>query len=103
MTIWQAVLLGTVEGLTEFLPVSSTAHLMLTARLLDLEQSEFVKTFEIAIQPGAILAVMVLYGRTLLVDRRVMLRVVLAFLPTAVLGAKNTSPNTCSQASGWRR
>lgn len=86
MTIIHAIILGVVEGLTEFLPVSSTAHLMLSARLLQLEQTEFLKSFEIAIQPGAILAVVVLYWRRLLVEWAVMFRVAIAFVPTAVLG-----------------
>jgi undecaprenyl-diphosphatase len=84
--IAQAFLLGLVEGLTEFLPISSTGHLMLTSELLGLGHSEFLKSFEIAIQPGAILAVVVLYWRALLINRRVMLRLAVAFLPTVVVG-----------------
>lgn len=86
MSFFHAILLGIVEGLTEFLPVSSTAHLMLTAKLLGEEQTEFLKTFEIAIQPGAILAVVVLYWHRFLVERAVMVRILVAFVPTAVLG-----------------
>ncbi|MDD2689920.1 MAG: undecaprenyl-diphosphate phosphatase, partial [Candidatus Omnitrophica bacterium] len=66
MNILQAVILGIVEGITEFLPISSTGHLMLTARFLGITQTEFVKSFEIAIQSGAILAVVLLYYKTLL-------------------------------------
>ncbi len=83
---WNALLLGVVEGLTEFLPISSTAHLALTLKTLGQDSSKFWKSFEIAIQPGAILSVVVLYWRRLLVDWPVMLRVALAFLPTAVAG-----------------
>jgi undecaprenyl-diphosphatase len=87
MTYLDALILGIVEGLTEFLPISSTAHLMLTRRVLGIEPTDpFVKSFLVAIQPGAILAVVVLYGRTLLVNRHVLLRVAVAFVPTAVLG-----------------
>jgi undecaprenyl-diphosphatase len=82
----EAVLLGVIEGLTEFLPVSSTGHLLLSAEVLGIAQSDFVKSFEIAIQLGAILAVVVLYARTLLVDVEVLKRVAVAFVPTAVIG-----------------
>lgn len=83
--IIQSVLLGIIEGFTEFLPISSTAHLILASRLLGLSQSDFVKTFEIAIQSGAILAVLVLYWRKFL-DIRVLKRIFAAFVPTAVIG-----------------
>jgi undecaprenyl-diphosphatase len=86
MTYLDALILGLVEGLTEFLPISSTAHLMLSRRVLAVEQSEFWKTFLIAIQPGAILAVVLLYWRTLLVRWQVVVRVLVAFVPTAILG-----------------
>ena len=82
----QAAILGIVEGITEFLPISSTGHLILTTRLLGIAQTEFAKTFEIAIQLGAILSVVVLYWRRLFIDRDVFKKVVVAFLPTAVLG-----------------
>lgn len=75
-----------VEGITEFLPISSTGHLILTAQSLGLAQTDFLKTFEISIQLGAILSVVVLYWRQLLVDFRVLARVAAAFIPTAVLG-----------------
>jgi len=86
MDIFNAIIFGIIEGITEFLPVSSTGHLMLTARLLGFSQTEFMKTFEIAIQLGAILSVVVLYWRSLLVDFKVMQRLAVAFAPTAVLG-----------------
>lgn len=86
MTFLDAILLGFIEGVTEFLPISSTGHLILASRLLQIPQSEFTKSFEIAIQLGAILAVAALYGRSLLLDRAVLLRVCVAFVPTGVVG-----------------
>ncbi|MBI4458420.1 undecaprenyl-diphosphatase UppP [Candidatus Uhrbacteria bacterium] len=86
MSFFQAAFLGLVEGLTEFLPVSSTGHLILTSRLLAIPQTEFLKTFEIAIQLGAILAVLALYWRRFLRSPEALKRVIAAFLPTAVLG-----------------
>src|SRR5581483_4251869 len=70
---------------TEFLPISSTAHLILASRLLGLEQTEFQKSFEIAIQLGAILSVILLYWRKFL-NPQVLARVITAFIPTGVIG-----------------
>jgi undecaprenyl-diphosphatase len=65
--IWVALIIGIVEGLTEFLPVSSTGHMILTSSLLGVDESdEIIKTFEIVIQFGAILAVVVLYWKRIL-------------------------------------
>ena len=90
MNTFYAALFGLVEGLTEFLPVSSTAHLMLTTdilrRALGADPSKNHETFEIVIQLGAILAVVVLYWRALFVEWRVTLRVAIAFFPTGLLG-----------------
>lgn len=87
MDVVQAIIFGVVEGITEFLPISSTGHLMLTARYLGIAQTEFVKSFEITIQSGAILAVVVLYWKILLRGREVWGKLLAAFLPTAVIGA----------------
>ena len=86
MTEKDAVILGIVEGLTEFLPVSSTGHLILTAHILGLRHDEFLKSFEIAIQLGAILAVLILYANRLARDREVWKRIAVAFVPTATVG-----------------
>lgn len=86
MDILSAVLLGIVEGLTEFLPISSTGHLILTSHLLGLPETEFLKSFEIVIQLGAILAVVTLYWRKLLFDRRLIQRVIVALLPALGVG-----------------
>jgi len=85
MDIFQAIILGVVEGITEFLPISSTGHLILANKLLGLSQTEFAKTFEIAIQGGAILSVVALYWKTFL-NKEIIKRLIVAFLPTAVLG-----------------
>ncbi len=87
MTTIEAIILGVVEGLTEFLPISSTAHLIFTSRLLDLENTEFLKTFEISIQLGAILAVLFLYRQKILKGWEINKRLLVAFLPTALIGA----------------
>lgn len=86
MTFLSAIILGIVEGLTEFLPVSSTAHLILTSQLLRLPSTDFQKSFEVIIQFGAILAVLVLYGKSVFVDRKTFGRILAAFIPTAIVG-----------------
>jgi undecaprenyl-diphosphatase len=86
MTFVQALILGIVEGITEFLPISSTGHLILTSHLLGIPESNFVKTFEIVIQLGAILAALVLYWRLLLLDVRTLAKTILAFIPTGIAG-----------------
>lgn len=86
MNFFSAVILGIIEGISEFLPISSTAHLILTAHFLKLQQTDFLKSFEIAIQLGAIFSVVVLYGRRIVLDSKVSKRVMVAFIPTAILG-----------------
>jgi undecaprenyl-diphosphatase len=86
MNIIQAAVLGVIEGLTEFLPVSSTGHMIMASRLLGVGQTDFVKSFEIIIQLGAILAVAALYARTLLTRRNLILPLIVAFVPTGILG-----------------
>lgn len=85
MTLISAFILGVVEGVTEFLPISSTGHLILTSHLLGLG-GEFVKSFEIMIQLGAILAVVVLYGSSRFLSLPVLKRLVVAFIPTGIIG-----------------
>ena len=86
MDLFHAFVLGIVEGITEFLPISSTGHLILTGHALNLTQTEFVKTFNISIQLGAILAVLILYSKSLILNVRILTRVFAAFIPTAILG-----------------
>jgi undecaprenyl-diphosphatase len=85
MTIFDAIILGIVEGITEFLPISSTGHLILTNSLLGIAETDFVKTFEIAIQTGAIAAVLAMYWRKFL-DWKTFTKVMTGFIPTAIIG-----------------
>lgn len=85
MTALQAIILGIVEGLTEFLPVSSTAHLVLATNVLRLAETEFMKSFQIIIQFGAILSVVILYWDKFL-NWEVFKRLVVAFIPTGIIG-----------------
>lgn len=86
MNLIDTIILGIVEGLTEFLPVSSTGHMILASWLLKMENTEFLKTFEIAIQLGAILAVLAIYYKRLLVGLNIYFKLAAAFLPAAVIG-----------------
>jgi len=85
MDIFQALILGVIEGVTEFLPVSSTGHLILASELLHIPSSEFLKSFEIVIQFGAILSVVVLYWRELL-KVEILKRLAVGFIPTGIIG-----------------
>jgi undecaprenyl-diphosphatase len=95
MSTWQVILLGLIEGLTEFLPVSSTGHLLLAGHFLGFKSPG--KTFEVLIQLGAILAILSVYAGKLIGfagafpsdarTRRFVLAVLVAFLPAAVVGA----------------
>jgi undecaprenyl-diphosphatase len=86
MTILHAFLLSLIEGITEFLPISSTGHLILASNLLGISQTEFVKFFELFIQLGAILAVITLYGKRLFVDPLLLGKIFVSFVPTAIIG-----------------
>ncbi len=86
MDYFSAVIFSIVEGLSEFLPISSTGHLVLTAKLLNIPQTDFVKSFEIIIQLGAILAVVVLYWNKIWNIKKTWRPIVLAFIPTAIVG-----------------
>jgi len=86
MTILHAITLGIVEGLTEFLPVSSTAHLIIVSKFLKLPQTDFQKLFEVFIQSGAILAVVILYFRYILKNKHLINKLMISFFPTAVVG-----------------
>lgn len=86
MNIWQSIIMGIVEGFTEFLPISSTAHLILTSQILKIPSSEFLSTFNISIQLGAILAVVLLYFKKIINSKKIISRIVTAFIPTAIIG-----------------
>ena len=86
MSYFEAVVLAIVEGLTEFLPVSSTGHMIIASALLGIEVTPFTKTFTIAIQLGAILAVVALYYDRFLKDFSVYKLLVIGVLPALVFG-----------------
>lgn len=86
MTIWQSLIMGIIEGLTEFLPISSTAHLIITGALLKIPDPDFLKTFTISIQLGAILAVVILYWKKIWSAWSLIGKIVAAAIPTAIIG-----------------
>lgn len=86
MDIIQAIILSIVEGLTEFLPVSSTGHMILASTLMNINEDAFVKTFEISIQLGAIMSIVMLYAKRFLQGINIYIKLVIAFIPTAIMG-----------------
>src|SRR6185503_19800740 len=88
MTIVEAIVIAIVEGLTEFLPVFSTGHMIITSSLLGIHKEEFTKLFEVSIQFGAILAVVVLYGKKFFEFRRWQFyaKLIIGVIPALVLG-----------------
>lgn len=86
MSYWHAFLLAVIEGLTEFLPVSSTGHMIIVANLLGIGQLPFTDTFITSIQFGAILSVVVLYWRRFLQSFDFYLKLAAAFIPFGILG-----------------
>ncbi len=85
MDALQAIALGIIEGATEFLPISSTGHQILLAHLLHIPNTEFLKSFEIVIQLGAILAVFSLYAKRFF-ELKTLKKLMVAFIPTGVIG-----------------
>ena len=86
MTIIQSIIIAIIEGLTEFLPISSTGHMILASTIMKIQEDAFVKTFEISIQLGAILAIVLMYAKRFLQGIPIYLKLGFAFLPTAVIG-----------------
>ena len=86
MTILQAILIAIIEGLTEFLPVSSTGHMIIGSTLMGIAADDFVKLFTVAIQFGAILSVVVLYWRRFFETLTVYPLLVVGFIPAAIMG-----------------
>ena len=86
MTLWQAIILAIVEGITEFLPVSSTGHMIIASSILGIPADDFTKLFIVNIQFGAILSVVVLYWRRFLTSFDIYFKLLAAFIPTAIFG-----------------
>src|SRR6201996_5573035 len=86
MNIIQVIVLAIIEGLTEFLPVSSTGHMVIASSLMGIDKDEFVKLFEVVIQLGAILAVVVLYFKRFVRSVDFYVKLVIAVIPAVILG-----------------
>lgn len=86
MTYFQAIVLAIIEGLTEFLPVSSTGHMIIGTALMGMDPSPFVKLFTIFIQLGTILSVLVLYYRRFFKSLDFYYKLVVAAIPASILG-----------------
>ncbi len=86
MTIFEAIIIAIVEGITEFLPVSSTGHMIITQELLGMEINDFVKAFTVNIQFGAILSVIILYWKRFFQSLQFYYKLLVAFIPAAVIG-----------------
>ncbi|KAB2826734.1 MAG: undecaprenyl-diphosphate phosphatase [Bacteroidales bacterium] len=86
MSLFETIIIAIVEGLTEFLPVSSTGHMIITQSLLGMESSDFVKAFTVNIQFGAILSVVVLYWKRFFQSMKFYRNLLVAFLPAAFIG-----------------
>ncbi len=86
MNLFQTIIIAIVEGLTEYLPVSSTGHMIIAQKILGVESSDFVKAFTVNIQFGAILSVIVLYWKRFFQSVDFYLKLLIAILPALILG-----------------
>ncbi len=86
MTVIEAIILAIIEGITEFLPVSSTGHMIIGSALMGMKSTDFVKLYTVAIQLGAILSVLVLYWKRFFQTLDFYFKLFVAFIPAAVFG-----------------
>jgi len=86
MTYIQAIIIAIIQGITEFLPISSTGHMIIAESLMKLDNHEFAKLFTVNIQFGSILSVLVLYWRRFLQSFDFYLKLLIAFIPAAIIG-----------------
>ncbi len=87
MDIFQAIIIGIIEGFTEFLPISSTGHMIVASKFLGIEESALMKAYEVIIQFAAILAVMLIYREKITFKKiDLWMKLLLAFLPLAIVG-----------------
>ncbi len=86
MTLYEATILGIVEGVTEFLPVSSTAHIALASQMMGMPQNDFIYSFNIIIQIAPIFSVMFIYSHTLLQSLDIWKKLIASFIPTGAIG-----------------
>ena len=86
MNILQSIILAIVEGITEFLPISSTGHMIIASSILGIAENEFVKSYTVIIQFGAILSVLVLYWKRFFKSFDFYIKLFVAFIPAAIIG-----------------
>lgn len=86
MNTIEAIILGILEGITEFLPISSTGHMILASSIMNIGDVEFTKTFQISIQIGAILSIVIIYAKQFLRSFSIYLKLGIAFIPSAIVG-----------------
>ncbi len=86
MSIIEVIILSIIQGITEFLPISSTGHMIMAAHIMGMENTEFLKTFEISIQLSTVLAIVLMYRGKLLAGLKLYYKLFWAFIPVAVVG-----------------
>jgi len=85
MNFLEAFVLGIVEGVTEFLPISSTAHLIIFSKILNIPSNDFTKFFEVFIQTGAVLSVVILYAKHILKNKKLLSKILISFIVTSLV------------------